>query len=148
MAKQKGRSPIRSYSNLRRRRSSSLFMGPRGIARRGKSMERKKSRSLKAASQTLKIREVKKSANETYEYVAYLFTKPNDVRDTKKHHDLIADFCKCSLNDYKIYKTSLSKHPDMIGINCIKLASESDLMMLMLCHREHIRKIFRLVDEA
>jgi hypothetical protein len=123
-------------------------MGPRGIAKRGKSMERKKSRAHKASMQTLKIREVQKSANETYEYVAYLFTRSDNYRDTKKHHDAVAEFCKCSLTGYKIYKTTLATHPVITGINCIKLASESDLMMLMLCHREHIRKIFKLVDEA
>jgi len=148
MAKHKGRGRMRPFSSLRRR-SSVLFMGPRGIARKGRSINRKNSRSKKAADQTLKIRDIPKNGNEPYEYVVYLFTKldSKNRKHIEEGHKAVVDFVKSCISEYKIYKTKINTYPESIGINCIKLASESDLMMLMLCHREHVRKIFRLVDE-
>jgi hypothetical protein len=148
MAKNKGRTRLRPFSGLRRRRSSILFMGPRGVARKGRSVKRKHSRSKKAADATFKVREVPNTKKEPYEYVVYLFTK-QQTRGQKleNDHKAVVEFVKSCIADYKIYKGKLDAYPEAVGVNCIKLATESDLMMLMLCHREHVRKIFKLVNE-
>jgi hypothetical protein len=145
MAKKKRR--VMSYVRRRRRRTSSFYVGPRGVARKGSSTSRKNSRAKKAGTQALKIRDVANTNNEPYEYVVYLFTRLPNWRDTKTAHDTIMEFCRSCLNGFKIHKTMLVSYPETVGINYIKMESESDLMMFMLCHREHVRKIFRLVNE-
>lgn len=138
---------LRSASR-RRRRTSTVYIGPRGHARKGKSISRKQSRAKKAGAQSLKIRDVVNASNEPYEYVVYLFTRSVKYRETKIAHDTIAEFCRSCLTGFKICKTILNVYPEVHGINFIKIKSESDLMMFMLCHREHVRKIFKLVNET
>jgi hypothetical protein len=145
MAKKKRR--VIAYVRRRRRRTSAFYVGPRGVARKGSSTTRKNGRAKKAATQALNIRDIPNKNNEPYEYVVYLFTRTVNWRETKVAHDAVIEFCRSCLNGFKIYKTMLQSYPETPGINCIKLESESDLMMFMLCHREHVRKIFRLVNE-
>jgi hypothetical protein len=147
MAKKKRSAIARLYSRRRRRRSSLAYVGPRGIARKGNSTVRKNSRAKKAGVQELKIRDIVNAKNEPYEYVVYLFTRTPNWRETKVAHDAVIEFCRSCLNGFKIHKTTLQSYPETTGVNYIKLESESDLMMFMLCHREHVRKIFRMVNE-
>jgi hypothetical protein len=45
---------------------------------------------------------------------------------------------------YKVYRERIAPYA---LIKSIKLDNEGDLMMFMLCYREHVRKIFKMVKE-
>jgi hypothetical protein len=147
MAKNKSRAARRRYIRGRRV-STALFMGRKSRPRNGQSKMRNASRSKKASRPVFKIREIAKVANEPYEYVVYLFTQDDNLSTLIRSHAQVVEFVKNSIaGQYKICKHKIAE-PTVMGVNCIKLELESDLMMLMLCHRDSIRKIFKIVDET
>jgi hypothetical protein len=125
------------------------MVGNKLRARRGVSTVRKYKRCKDASTQNLNIREIKKAEGEQFEYTVYLFTHKGNPQKLNKEHAEIGEFVRsCLAGRYKIYKYKLDCYPaKLTGIKYIKLESEADLMMFMLCHREAIRKIFKMVDE-
>lgn len=119
----------RSYSTSARTRFTSKHTGKRRNT---------------AVTQNLNIRDVQKTEGEEHEYRVYLSIENNWSRLDKLDQELTSWIKSCISGRYKIYRIRQGKFS---AISSIKLESESDLMMFMLCHREHVRKIFRMVDE-
>jgi hypothetical protein len=97
-----------------------------------------------ATLQNLNIREVQKPEGEIHEYRVYIKTEASWATLTKIDEELTQWVKSCLSGQFKMYRTRCRQWSCLTSI---KLESESDLMMFMLCHREHVRKIFRMVDE-
>lgn len=139
----------RSLSRRSRRFSSTIMVGNKLRVRRGVSTVRKYKRHKNASTQNLNIREVQRVEGEPYEYAVYLFTTKGNPQKLHQEHQEVVEFVRsCLAGQYKIYKQKIDCYPTpLAGVKCIKLECEADLMMFMLCHREAIRKIFKMVDE-
>lgn len=93
----------------------------------------------------LKPREVSAKPDEIFEYHLF-FTDffANKAQGDKVNTEVTQWLRTCLASPFKVYRERLSK---FTFITSVKLESESDLMMFMLCHREYVRKIFKLVKE-
>lgn len=101
-------------------------------------------RSRLASRQNLNVREVQKKEGEIFEYEVFISQERTWSVLDKLNIELTNWLKSCLSSQYKIYRIRSKK---LAAIKSIKLESESDLMMFMLCHREHVRKIFKMVDE-
>lgn len=70
-------------------------------------------------------------------------------RDIVAQQEGVLDFIKTALSgQYKVVKIQpWQNRKDFKIINYVKLAEESDLFSLMLCHREVVRKVFEIKAE-
>lgn len=102
----------------------------------------KAKRKMKQAQQGPKVRELDRVDGQ-FEYMVFFTARRMRKAGAERQTSTVLDFLKNSCMGKN--KVVYHKHPwyRMDVIDAVKLESEDDLMMLMLCHRESVRKIFK-----
>lgn len=142
---------------LRRRRRINNTVSPTITPRTGPGQghvstirhKRARARLRQKTRNPVKVREIS-TPGSTWQYVVYFFTEASrPASSLAPLHRTVMEFIRTSLSgQFKmVLKNPKWYNRSIKVLNYVKLMDEGDLFSLMLCHREAVRKVFRITNE-
>lgn len=106
----------------------------------------RRKRLLSKKDNKVEVRTLSRQSSEPYRFIVYFTKIERPWSQSDDEGNEIIAFVRGFANPYKIVtvKNKFTYGPERRLLDYVKLADESDLFSLMLCHRERVLKIFEI----